>query len=301
MKIYNLAFFIFFFIYQHNLLAQKTVVKGVVKEDSTFTPISFANVIIYKSKEKQIVSFQETDSLGKYNIDFQADSLTTYDISVMSIGHKSVRKPINNLEGNRSYREDFLLKPDNEIESIEIKADIPIKKNGDTITYKASSFQNGSEKTLGDLLQKMPGLDVQDDGNIYFNNKKIDKLLIEGSNLFGGNYSIGTKNIPSNLIGNLEIIENYQENSPTNFVKDGKETVLNIKLKKGIKTKFFGDVSTSYGLKNFREWQSNIFSLAKNTKLYFITHHNNIGFEPIQISAQDIINNIPQGNKVKEV
>src|SRR5690625_1494275 len=88
-----------------------------------------------------------------------------------------------------------------------------IQVKEDTVSYRASAFLDGSEQKVEDLLRKLPGIQVEADGQVKYKGKFIEKVLLEGDDLFDLNYTIGTKNMNVDIIDQVQAIENYSENS----------------------------------------------------------------------------------------
>lgn len=151
-----------------------------------------------------------------------------------------------------------------------------IQMKGDTIQYNVASFAEAQDRNLGDVLKKMPGIDVGKSGEIKYNGKPINKLYIEGTDMLGGKYGLATNNIPPKDVKSVEVLENHQ---PTKALKDivySDEAAINIKLQEGAKAQWIGtmDVSTGVGGRLFEKgssgdpllWDGNLFAMRIGTK-----------------------------------
>ena len=117
----------------------------------------------------------------------------------------------------------------------------------DTVKYNVKSYLNGSDRKILDVIKKMPGIDVNvNTGEIKYKGKSIETVLLEGDNLFGYNYSLGTKNINVNMVEQVQAIENYSENPLLKNIESGNKVVLNLKLKKR-KIDFSGNFDAGLG------------------------------------------------------
>ena len=85
-----------------------------------------------------------------------------------------------------------------------------IKQRGDTISYSAATYRSKNDRTLSDLLRKMPGLEVREDGQVTYNGQWVKELYIEGMNMLGDNYGVATNNIDAKSIGTVQVMENHQ-------------------------------------------------------------------------------------------
>ena len=124
---------------------------------------------------------------------------------------------------------------DSIIKSLELKEVIvtakKIRQSGDTISYSAAKYRGKNDKTLEDLLRKMPGIEVKSDGQITYNGQWINEFYIEGLDMLGGNYGVATRNIDANDIGSVQVLQNHQDVKLLQGVKSGNAPAMNIKLK----------------------------------------------------------------------
>src|SRR5690606_4819243 len=86
------------------------------------------------------------------------------------------------------------------IDEVEIVHVMPVSIKGDTIVYNADSFTSGTERKLGDVLKKLPGVEVDEDGGIKVEGKEVTKLMVEGKDFFDGDTKIGVQNIPADAV-----------------------------------------------------------------------------------------------------
>lgn len=104
------------------------------------------------------------------------------------------------------------------LKDVYVKAE-KISHHNDTTSYLVSGFSSAKDRTIGDVLRKMPGIEVAKNGSVSYNGKAINEFLVEGVDLFDGQYNIATRNISHDLISKVDIIENYQS---AKVMKDSK-------------------------------------------------------------------------------
>jgi hypothetical protein len=158
---------------------------------------------------------------------------------------------------------------------------LPITIKNDTTNYKIEKFVNGTERKLQDILEKLPGIEVnKKTGEIRFKGKPIEALMLDGDDLFGKNYQTGSKNISASMIEGVQAIENFSDNYVLkNFEKEEK-VALNIKLKKtGLKVNLNLDAGTGTlndtGLAS--DYNLNLLGLNREHKFFAMGSYNNIG------------------------
>lgn len=127
-----------------------------------------------------------------------------------------------------------------------IKAAVVAKQ--DTIEFNAGSFHTAPNATVNDLLKKLPGVEVGSDGSITSNGKTITKILVDGKEFFGDDPQMATKNLPSNMVDKVQVVDRKSDLARLTGVDDGEEeTVINLTVKKDMNNGWFGNVSAGYG------------------------------------------------------
>lgn len=127
-----------------------------------------------------------------------------------------------------------------------VKAAVVAKQ--DTLEFNAGSFSTSSNATVSDLLKKLPGVEVGSDGSITSNGKTITKILVDGKEFFGDDPQMATKNLPSNMVDKVQVVDRKSDLARLTGVDDGEEeTVINLTVKKDMNNGWFGNVSAGYG------------------------------------------------------
>jgi hypothetical protein len=250
--------------------AQTVVFKGAVK-DSLQNPLSFTNIIAKPKDVTKNMSFAITDEQGRYKLELAKSK--TYTISISYIGFKKIEFEITPTQNSTK---DFVLKEaKNQLDEVVIELPVTVKQ--DTIIYNTDKFVNGSERKLKNVLKKLPGVEVDKNGGVTVQGKKVTKLLVDGKKFFGGGTKLGVENIPANAVDNVEVIDNYNEVSFLKGLTDSDEMAMNIKLKEDKKRFVFGDVAAGKGNKGFYKTNANLFYYSPKTNVNFIGNLNNIG------------------------
>ena len=263
------------FLISYTLYPQKTInIIGYVKDVNT-RALPNSSIIIY-DKDK-IVDFTYTDEFGFYEIKQINSKKVSMKVVVKSLGYQEQEKIIS-LESKTDYILNFTLEEKAEqLNEVVLEAWEKIKVKQDTISFKASAFKDGSETVVEDLLKNIPGIEVSSDGNIKVNGKVIDKLLIEGDDLFDDKYKLLTKNLDANNIEEVEILNNFEDNPVLKSFQDSEKVALNLKLKEDKKNVWFGNLDLGYGTDERYNSTSNIGLLKKKIKLFNLTNINSTG------------------------
>ena len=250
--------------------------EGYVK-DSIGNPLELANVIAINKATSALDSYGITNDEGKFRLDLKKNTL--YSIQVSYIGMKSMTQAIQTGESN--VNKNFTLQEDNALEEVELTYEMPVTISGDTLVYNADSFNKGTERKLEDVLENLPGVEINEDGQVEVEGKVVSKLMVEGKDFFDGDTKLATKNIPSNAVDKVQVLKNYSEVSQLGGVTNNQNNVaINIKLKEGKKNFWFGNVTAGAGDSDQETLylaQPKLFYYSPDYSINFIGDLNNIG------------------------
>lgn len=262
-------------------------IEGVVK-DSIGNPLELANVIAINQQTQKLESYGITNHEGRYKLSVEKNS--KYKLQVSYIGMKTAQ--IDMVTTISDIVKDISLEYDNTLDEIELVYEMPVVVKGDTIVYNADSFTSGTERKLGDLLNKLPGVEVNDEGQIEVEGKTVGKVMVEGKDFFDGDSKLATQNIPANAIDKVEVLKNYTEVGQLSGVTNNQDNIaINIKLKQGKKNFWFGNVTAGLGdSKNNTLYlaQPKLFYYSPEYSINFIGDLNNIG--EIAFTRRDYFN-----------
>ena len=249
---------------------------GVVR-DSLGTVLELANVVAINQATSALESYGVTDQQGKYSLELQAN--TTYNLQVSYVGLKTFEETFTTPESDLSR--DFSLQADNALDEVQIVYEMPVVVRGDTVVYNADSFNTGTERKLEDVLENLPGVEINEDGQVEVEGKVVNKLMVNGKDFFDGDTKLATKNIPSNAVDKVQVLRNYSEVGQLSGVRNNQDNVaLNIKLREGKENFWFGNVTVGAGASPDNELylvQPKLFYYSPKYSLNFIGDLNNTG------------------------
>ena len=238
-KFMNKILITFLLLSSTSLTFSQIKMEGLVK-DSLNNPLELANVILINKETSALESFAISNANGEYKLSLQKN--TSYNLQVSYIGMESISRQIDSKDND--INKDFTLSQSNVLDAVELTYEMPVKISGDTLIYNADSFNTGTERKLEDVLKNLPGVEVNDDGQIEVEGKVVGKVMVEGKDFFDGDTKIATKNIPSNAIDKVQILKNYSEVGQLSGVQNNQDNIaINIKLKKGKDKFWFGNVT----------------------------------------------------------
>ncbi|EJL66132.1 carboxypeptidase-like regulatory domain-containing protein [Flavobacterium sp. CF136] len=255
-------------------------------QDGQKNPLEMANIMAVNSATKAMDSYGITNDKGRFQLTLKPN--TSYTVKISYLGMKSKEIEISTKTENISQNiamDDVEI----ELEGVEIVREMPVSIKGDTIVYNADSFKSGTEKKLEDVLKKLPGVEVNADGEIEVEGKKVSKLMVEGKDFFDGDTKLGVKNIPADAIDKIQVLRNYNEVGALKGLENDQDNVaMNIKLKEGKKNFWFGDMTAGIGVGELDSRyiiNPKLFYYSPKYSINLITNFNNIGELPL--TAQD--------------
>lgn len=257
-------------------------IKGSVKDvDGVTIPLS--NILIKENENPEsIIEFTYARN-GKFSTTLKK-TYKTLLIEVTSQDYYSEKFIIQYPKVEETYLIDFALQKQNLTELKEVivmseKKSYSTKQ--DTLTYNIDKYKDPTDKKVQDVLKRLPGIEVNEkSGEIKYKGKSVETVTLDGDNLFGYNYSLGTKNINIDMLEQVQAIDNYSENPLLKGIEGGEKVSLNLKLKKG-KTDYSGNIDVGFGLSNelnlLNNSNANILGISKNYKSFGTITYNNIG------------------------
>lgn len=260
--------------------AQNVKFEGTIK-DSTGVVLEMANIMAVNQSTKAMDGYSITDDKGRFQILLNPN--TSYAVKVSYVGFQPYETTLKTT--TETIVKHIVLKEGTMLNEIEIVKEMPVSISGDTIIYNSDSFRNGTERKLEDVLKKLPGVEVNKDGEIQVEGKKVQKVMVEGKDFFDGDTKIATKNIPADALDKIQVLRNYNEVSNLKGLENNEENVaLNIKLKEGKKNFWFGDITAGIGVGHKEDRHivnPKLFYYNPKYSLNVIGNLNNIGELPL--------------------
>lgn len=229
--------FLLLILISTNVFAQKTI-SGVVKNNEG-DKVPSASVTVEEPGKDAIIAYAISNSKGEYSVSFTS-SAANVDLKIKAFNHKATTQQLK----NETQIYNFNLQTEaTEIQEVKLKARI-ITKKGDTISYDIKAFESKNDRTLADVLSKMPGMEVNKDGSILYQGQPLVKFYVNGKDLMEGGYGVINKSLPKDAVQKVEVLENHQ---PVKILQDkvpSDQAAINIKLKKQVTMTGRGEVGT---------------------------------------------------------
>lgn len=252
------------------LFAQKTISGKITNDDGEV--ISSASVTVEEPGKDAIIAYGITNSKGEYKVSFSSAE-PTVDVKIKAFNHKPLSQNIKNENQTINFK---LPIQATEIKEVELKTKL-ITKKGDTISYNISSFDTKNDRTLADVLKRMPGVEVNKDGSILYQGQPLAKFYVNGKDLMEGGYGVVNNSLPKDAVQKVEVMENHQ---PIKILQDkvpSDQAAINIKLKKQVTMTGRGEVGV--GIADPGLWNVKLTPMFFGQKNQWVVNYktNNLG------------------------
>jgi hypothetical protein len=267
--------FFLFFLLQTVVFAQNRVITGAIK-DSGGQAIPYANISLKNNQDVALI-YVHSNEQGNYKLEIQDDrNAEELFIEVSYIGFKTVRQVC---QKGKDYYDFTLAEEPINLQEIKVRKRPQIVNQKDTLSYAVNAFSHHEDRSIGDVIARLPGISVAENGQISFNGKAIENLLIHGDDLLDGRYGLATKSINKDMIKRIDVITHFQ---PIQVLKKRVLTnnvALNLVLKDENSLKLAGQVTVGGGLP--RQYLGDVALMVFNKKLKFLNaiKANNIGID----------------------
>jgi len=245
----------------YSLKAQdKASVSGTVLVKETKEPVLQSSVLLLKASDSAIITGVSTNA-GKFTINTTPGK---YLVLVSAMGYADVIKPIDAVKGQNALV-DFLLEESDDIllDTATVKGFISAMViRGDTIEYNADSYKVLPSAVVEDLLKKLPGAEVSDDGSITVNGRSVSKILVDKKEFFSDDPKVATKNLLASIVDKVQVWDKKSDMAEMTGFDDGnEETIINLSTKNGAQG-FFANASLGVGTED--KYSGNIFANYMN-------------------------------------
>lgn len=275
MKSY-LLFLPFIVLNVFGLSAQNRVLSGIVTDKENSKPLSNVIVMLKTSDGKSILLYTTTDERGSFSL--EATTVQKCILAFSLMGYEPISIPV--VEGKKNCR--ITMKPKAvQIKEVVVKAP-KIRTKGDTIVYNVARYADSQDKTIADVLKKMPGIEVEKSGKISYNGKSINKFYIEGLDMLEGRYGIATNSLPQRDVTAIEVLENHQPIKALQENEFSEQAALNVKLNKDARVRWLAIVRAGGGLSPAL-WKGDLslMQFKGNGQQMYTYKGNNIGEDVI--------------------
>ena len=236
-----------FLLFSQFLFAQQIEISGKIADTTSKSNVRNAIVMLLSAKDSVIKKYARTDAAGTFSLD--NISKGSYVLMVM---HPLFADYVDNvdIDGANIMVGTIAVTPKSKLlEAVIIKSGSPIKIKGDTTIYTADSFKVSANANVEELLKKLPGIQVDKNGQIKAMGETVEKVLVDGEEFFGDDPGMAVKNLRADAVKEVQVFDKKSEQAEFTGIDDGNtQKTINLKLKENKKTGYFGKISVSGGL-----------------------------------------------------
>jgi hypothetical protein len=265
--------------------AQRFAIKGVVN-DTLNNALPSSTVMLLHKSDSSLVNFAVTNPEGKFEI----KNITKGDfiLKITFMGYFPYFKSLNFKEDSKDLDLGLIsMKPlTKELMELTILGERdPIKIKKDTIEYNAGSFKTRPNASVEELLKRLPGLEVENDGTITAQGETVRRVTVDGKEFFGRDPKIATRNLTADAISKVQVVDQKSEQAQFTGIEDGvREKTINLELKEDKKNSTFGKMMAGAGTAGRFESRVNLNRFSKGNQLSFLGMGNNVNEQGFSVN-----------------
>lgn len=255
-------------------LSGQELIAGKVTDHETGQPLEGVAVLLFATNQKITSVYALTDPKGDYALTLKPQYGDSLRMEVSMLGYARQNIPVK----NESRTLNITLTPQaTNLKEVVVRAN-KLWQEGDTLNYNVNLFKTAQDRVIGDVLKKMPGIDVAQNGSISYNGKPINKFYVEGSDLLDGKYGLASKNIPADAVSKVQVLENHQAIKALEKTDFSDQAAINLVLKDGAKSRWLGKIDAGFGAAPFL-WDDRLMGMrvGRGMQSMNVYKTNNIG------------------------
>jgi hypothetical protein len=259
------------------LVTAQNKISGKIVDGMNKLPLPDATVTIINPVDSAAMGFAVADKTGLFEIKNLPKG--NFVLGITFTGYAPFTKHLNITQSQFVMNLDTIymqLDSSLMLSSVIVQAP-PIQVKKDTIEFRASSFKTKPNATVEDLLKKLPGVEVDKDGNVTAQGEEITKIYVDGKEFFLNDPKLATKNLSSDMIEAVQVFDDMSEQAKFTKIDDGsRKRTINLKLKKDKKKGIFGRSSASYGTSDRYEASGSFNTFNNSQQVSILGSANNI-------------------------
>lgn len=270
------------------------IVQGTVRDEKTLDPVVGASVVLWiQGEERKRVAITNTDTEGGYQLMY-ADS-GTYELRFAAMGYAEHIVLITSPH-SRIREVNIMLEPSEYIlEEVLISSPKNPRRRSDSRVFSVADFETGRERVVEDLLKNIPGVQIGPDGTIRIGHRAIEKILVDGDDFFGSNYTVLSRNMPIYPVASIQILEQYSEDDVLRGIRQSDAVAVNLTLQDQYERRWFGNVEAGWAPFSNEKYdgKADVMNFGKRDKYYFLSNMNSVGYEPVRSVSLPLIDRTP--------
>ena len=256
--------------------SRRLTIRGQLIDADLKEPMVQATIQLFTVSDSTFAGGTVSNEKGNFYL--EAPSAGTYKLRISSVGYQTIERELTLRRNENQDLGELLM----ETEATMLKetvitgraAQVIVRK--DTIIYNPEAFRTPEGSTIEELIKRIPGAEVDEDGNITVNGKEVKKILLDGKEFMLGDVETALKNIPVNIIQNLKFYDQQSDQARITGIDDGeKETVLDFSIKKGMNRGYMTNLDLAGGTKHRYASRGMGSSFTDKTRIVLLGNFNN--------------------------
>lgn len=261
--------------------------------DSSGTGLPGATVVLLNPADSVLVSFASSRSDGAFDVRRVREA--DYILKVSFVGYATHTQDIRVARDDLDVGTITLQQADGDLGRLVVDAErVPIVLRGDTLDYDAAAFATQQGAVVEDLLRRLPGVEVEDDGTVKAQGETVENVLVDGKEFFGDDPTVATRNLPADAVERVQVYDKASDTAEFTGVDDGEEKrTINLQLKADRRSGYFGNVGSGFGgvptpeasgaSRLLYDGQASVNRFSPTTQLSLIANVNNINRQSFSV------------------
>ena len=254
----------------------RLTISGQLLDREFREPMVQASIQLFTANDSTFVGGTVSDNKGAFLV--QAPSNGTYRLKITSVGFQTIEREVTLRRNQNQELGELLMTPDavmlKEMVVTGRAAQVIAKK--DTLVYNPDAYRTPEGSPIEELIKRMPGAEVDEDGNITINGKQVKKILLDGKEFMLGDTESALKNLPVSIIQNVKFYDQQSDQSRITGIDDGeRETVLDFTIKRGMNHGYMTNLDIAGGTQHRYASRAMGSSFTDNTRIMIIGNLNN--------------------------
>lgn len=263
-------------------------IKGKLVDSTSKLPITDATISVILTKDSSLSTFTLSNKTGAFEVKGLAEG--AYSLIISHRSYDAFARPFT-ISASQKNIDLGQLSPQTggkSLDNVTVTSYAPIVIKEDTVQFNANAFKTKPNATVEDLLKKIPGMEVDKDGNVKAQGEDIQKVYVDGKEFFGNDPKLATKNLTADMVESIQVFDDMSDQAKFTKIDDGSRSkTINIKLKKDKNKGIFGRALAAYGDNGRYEGNLSVNKFKGDQRISLLFNANNINKQGFSFS--DII------------
>ena len=274
-----------------NAQKSEATIKGKLVDTAARQPIADATISVINTSDSSLVTFTLTNKQGVFEV--RGLEPGNYQLVISHQAFVLVKKVVTvTADKNQFDLGDLAMNKDiRALGEVVVTSNVPIVVKGDTVQFNADAFKTKPNATAEDLLKKLPGVEVDKEGNVKAQGEQVQKVYVDGKEFFGNDPKLATKNLTADMVESVQVFDDMSDQAKFTKIDDGSRSkALNIKLKKDRNKGYFGRALVGAGDNGRYETNLTFNKFKGDQRFSVLFNANNINKQGFSFS--DIISSM---------